>query len=96
MIIKGFVAAAVSVLFVAKLISSPDRAFDWSRCILWRGSCPESKARYFARSDGAFGRKQIGGCRGDDEGECRYGSEYLTINRMDNFLRVRLITNECP
>ena len=63
MIIKGFVAAAVSVLFVAKLISSPDRAFYWSRCILWRGGCPESKARYFARSDGAFGRKQIGRCR---------------------------------
>ncbi|PYK22928.1 MAG: hypothetical protein DME59_18645 [Verrucomicrobia bacterium] len=62
MIIKRFVAAAVTIPLVAKLIARPDGAFYWKRRFLWRGSVAKAKPGDFSRSDRPFCRKKIGRC----------------------------------
>ena len=62
-IVKRFVTAAVPVSFMSKLVGSPDRPFYRKRCILRRGSFPESKTRRFTRNERSGGRKKIGNCR---------------------------------
>jgi len=93
-IIEWFVAAAVPVALVAKLIACPDGAFYRERRSLGRSCVAKTKPGDFARSDRPFCRKKIGRRRWKDQSWDDDAEQDLAINRIDKFLRVRLLQKE--
>src|SRR5207248_1325403 len=82
-VIKRFVAATVTIFFVAKLIGCPDRAFHGEGRILWRSCFAKTKARGLARHNRSRGWKKIGYCRWYDPRENSDADQDSMANRTD-------------
>ena len=80
---------------MAKLVGRPDRAFYRKRRILRRGGFPESKTRRFTRNDrSGRSEKDRPTADGRINAETATIVRDLTIDRIDKFLRFRLLHKE--
>lgn len=84
-VVKRFVAAAVTIWLVSKLIGCPDRAFHSDRRILWRSCFAKTKARGLAGHNRSRGWKKIGYCRWNDPRENSDAEQDSMASRTDTF-----------
>jgi hypothetical protein len=93
-IVERFVTAAVPIWFGTKLIRRPNRALHRRGGILRRGRFPESEPCNFTRHNRSGTRKKIRRSGRENQGEDDGAEQDLTIDRIDKFLRVRLLQKE--